>query len=159
DLSKVIGSSQIKSVGLNSVTINGEKKVDLLKSYTTSTGQSALIPATGQGDYTQIQQFLKQLTSDSPIVKESANVVVLNSGNTNGLATAEAGELGKQGMYVSATADASPAQNNNTIIDNSKGKDPATLKAIEKLFGTTIVTSKALSAKYPDAAFIVILGQ
>lgn len=159
DLSKVIGSSQIKSIGLNNVTFDGQKDVNLLKGYTTTNGQEALIPQTGIGDYSQIQQFLKQLTSDSPVVKESANVVVLNSGNTNGLATAEAGVLGNQGMYVSATADAPAAQSSNSIIDNSSGKDPATLKELESLFGNSIVTNTSLSKQYPDAAFIVILGQ
>ncbi len=106
DLSKVINSSNIKSYGLNSVTIGAQKNVNLLKNYATPNGESALIPALGVGNYQQIQLFLKQLMSSDPVVKEAANVVVLNGGNTNGLATAEATVLSDKGMFVSATADA-----------------------------------------------------
>ncbi len=159
DLSKVISSSKIKSVGLNSVTFNGQKNVDLLKGYTTPTGQSALIPGAGQGDYSQIQAYLHQLMSSSPIAKESANVVILNSGTTNGLATAYADLMSKKGMYVSATSDFSNPQSSNIIIDNSKGKDPATLKALENTFGSSFGKSAAATKLYPDAAFIVIISK
>jgi hypothetical protein len=139
--------------------MGGQKNVDLLGNYAAPNGESALIPAAGLGDYSQIQLYLKQLTSDDPIVKESANVVVLNAGSIDGLATKEKTVLAGKGMDVSAVADAASQQANNTIIDNSKGKDPATLAELKNLFGSSTSTNTSVSAAYPDADFIVILGQ
>lgn len=55
-LSKDIPSAQVKSVSLNSA--NGK---NLLMSYTTKSRQSALVPAAGVDDYTQIQAFISGL--------------------------------------------------------------------------------------------------
>jgi polyisoprenyl-teichoic acid--peptidoglycan teichoic acid transferase len=158
DVSKQINSSNIKSEGLNSVNISGQKNVNLLSNYTSPTGESALIPAAGLGNYSQIQLYLKQLTSNDPVVKEAANVVVLNAGNTTGLAAAEAKVLAGKGMYVSASSDAPKPQTNNTIIDTSHGKDPATLNALKGLFGNNVTTTSSLTSTYPNAAFVVVLG-
>lgn len=161
DLSKQINSSNIKSYGLNSATVSGKQNVDLLRNYSTANGESALIPAAGLGDYSQIQLYVKQLISNNQVVNEGANVVVLNGGNTTGLAAAEGQVVTNKGIGVSATSDA-PAtvsgQANNVIIDNSNGKDPATLNALKGLFGNTTASNAALSAAYPNANFIIILG-
>jgi polyisoprenyl-teichoic acid--peptidoglycan teichoic acid transferase len=159
DVSKQINTSGIKSEGLNDVTVAGQKGVNLLKSYTTSTGQSALIPAAGLDDFSQIQLYIKQLTSNDPVVKEAANVVVLNAGNTTGLAAAEATVLTNKGMYVSTATDAPKQQTNNTIVNNSHGKDPATLSELRSLFGGTVTAHSSLTTTYPNADIIVILGQ
>lgn len=161
DLSKQINSNNIKSYGLNSVTISGNKNVDLLGNYRTTTGEDALIPAAGIGDYSRIQLYVKQLTSNNPVVNEAASVVVLNGGNTTGLAAAEDSVLTSKGMQVAATTDAPAAvsgQANNVIVDNSQGKDPASLSALKGLFGSTTATNATLTADYPSANFIVILG-
>lgn len=55
-LSKEIPSAQVKSVSLNNA--NGK---NLLTSYTTKTRQSALVPAAGVDDYSQIQAFISGL--------------------------------------------------------------------------------------------------
>lgn len=159
DISKQISSSNIKSVGLNAVSLSGQKNVNLLSNYAAPNGESALIPAAGLGNYSQIQLYLKQLTSNDPVVKEAANAVVLNAGNTSGLASKEKSVLASKGMDVSAVADATSLQASNTIIDNSKGKDPATLQALEGLFGSSTSTNASVSATYPNADFIVILGE
>lgn len=55
-LSKEIPNSQVKSVSLNNA--NGK---NLLESYRTKSGQSALVPAAGIDDYADIQAFLDSL--------------------------------------------------------------------------------------------------
>lgn len=55
-IGKDIPSAQIKSVSLNNA--NGK---DLLDSYTTRKGQSALVPAVGIDDYSEIQAFVESL--------------------------------------------------------------------------------------------------
>ena len=56
ELSKQIPSSKIKSVSLNDA--NGK---NLLMSYRTRSGQSALVPSAGVDDYTDIKAFLESL--------------------------------------------------------------------------------------------------
>jgi LCP family protein required for cell wall assembly len=60
-ITKKIKSSDIKSVGLNDATVGREKHVNLLQSYATSTGQSALVPAAGIDTYTEIDHYINQL--------------------------------------------------------------------------------------------------
>jgi polyisoprenyl-teichoic acid--peptidoglycan teichoic acid transferase len=158
DLSKNINSSNIQSYGLNSVTFQGHTNVDLLANYITPTAEEALVPATGIGDYTQIQQFIKMISTNDPSAREAADIVILNGGNTSGLAAAESNVLKNKGLIVGATGDAPATQANNTIIDNSAGKDPATLSELKGLFGGSTTTNATLSATYPNANFIIILG-
>jgi len=60
-LMKKIATNKITSVGLNDV--NGK---NLLKSYTTSTGLSALAPAAGVDNYTAIQAAVQALLAPAP---------------------------------------------------------------------------------------------
>lgn len=56
-----IGQENIKSASLNDAD-----GVNLLKSYTTRNGQSALIPAAGVDDYTDIQAYVQKLMAGTP---------------------------------------------------------------------------------------------
>lgn len=62
-----IPSESIKSVGLNDV--NGD---NYLASYTTNSGQSALIPAVGIDDFSQIQAYIKKLIAP-PVQTETSD--------------------------------------------------------------------------------------
>jgi LCP family protein required for cell wall assembly len=144
--------SNIQSVGLNSV-----QGKDLLASYTTPLGQSALIPASGLDDFTQIQALIKQLTSSDQIVREGASVVVLNATSTTGLASTTAKKITAKNITVAKTDDAATQQATTTIIDASNGKMPATEKALTGLFGTTVTTTNPYAGIY-NADFIVVVG-
>lgn len=152
DLSKNISSSKIQSLSLNNAD-----GTDLLTSYTSYSGESALIPAAGLDDFSQIQQYLKKVTSNDPVVKESASVVVLNATNANGVATKASKVLAAKGLNVSAVGDATANQTTSTIIDNSKGQKPATKKYLESLYGNQITTTNPYANTY-SADFIVIIG-
>ncbi len=82
DLSKKVDNSRIQSLSLN--LANGK---NLLASYASPNGQSALIPEAGLDDFSDIQAFIRQKTSSNPMVQEAAKVVVLNGTSTNGLAS------------------------------------------------------------------------
>jgi LCP family protein required for cell wall assembly len=56
----------INTVDIKSVSLNGYNNVNYLKSYTTSDGQSTLIPAAGLNNYTQIKALLDQLFASTP---------------------------------------------------------------------------------------------
>lgn len=61
ELMQKIPLSTITSASLNSANYNGQKNYDLLQSYATPYGQSALIPAAGIDNYSQIQSYINQL--------------------------------------------------------------------------------------------------
>lgn len=68
NLTKDINNADIKSVSLNDV--DGK---NLLKSYTTNNGQSALVPAAGVDNYTQIKALLTELFSSTPTTPPASN--------------------------------------------------------------------------------------
>ncbi len=130
-----------------------------------ASGQDALIPSAGIGNYGQLQQYYLQLTSNSPVVKEGANIVILNASEVNGLAGKERSVLQTKGIDSVTIADASNVYPNTMIVDQSNGKDPASKQLLEQLFPGMVVTTPSGSteaneaANYPNANFVVILGQ
>jgi LCP family protein required for cell wall assembly len=145
--------SSVQSVGLNN--IHGK---NLLTSYATPLGLSALIPAAGVDDFSDIQAAIKQLTSSNPITREGANIVVLNGTDTTGVAAKAAKFLKTKGLSVSTTGDAVSPQATTTIVDLSEGKMSGTKKLLSSLYGTHVVTTSNYSSIYYDADFILIVG-
>lgn len=152
DLIKPIGGNSIASLSLNQA--NGK---NLLASYTTPEGQSSLIPAAGIDNYDDIQAFLQQQTSTNPIIREGAQVVVLNGTDTNGLASKARTKLTDNNISVAAVADARTNSTTTSIIDTSGGKFPATSKLLQKLLGNHLTTTNPYKGIY-NADFIVIIG-
>ncbi len=153
DIVKNINGPSIKSYSLNSA--NGK---NLLASYTTLDGQSALIPATGVDDYTDIQSFLQQITSNDPVVQEGAQIVVLNATTTAGLASQQRTRLEQKHYHVSGIGNTTP-QAKTTIIQTKAGVDPNTLKALLRLYGAsaTSTTVNPYAGIY-SADFIILIG-
>lgn len=152
DIGKDLNNNNIQSIGLNNA--NG---VNLLASYATPTHQSALIPAAGIDDFSQIQEFMHRLTSASPLVREGATVAVLNGTNTSGLAAKAQSALIAKDLNVTAIGDARLPAPTTTIIDASGGSKPATLQLLESVYGKNVTTTNPYAQAY-DADFIVVLG-
>lgn len=153
DVTKPIGSNKIQSLSLNDA--NGR---NLLTSYRTADGESALIPAAGLDDFSDIQAFIKQQTSSNPVVRENATVVVLNATNVDGLASAERTKLKVKGLNVTAIGDAQSNQATTTIIDNSKGKKPNSRALLTRLLGNHFAATNPYAGMYDDPDFIVLVG-
>lgn len=157
DINKQVKASDIISVSLNDV--NG---ANLLAGYHSPDGASALIPAAGLDDYSDIQLALKKLMSNDPVVKESAKIVILNGGDITGLAGKESNRLTSKGLNVVAVGDAPQQEGGNVIIDltgktSDKPAKPGTKARLQQLFGGTLSTNNS-KVGYPSADFIVILG-
>ncbi len=152
DLGQKINNSQIKSLSLN----NADGK-NLLASYTSSNGESALIPAAGLDDFSDIQKFIHRMTSNAPLVKESASIVILNGTDTYGLAGKNAKTLEAKGLNVTKTADANGVRATTQIINNVGTTKPVTLQLLQSLYGNHMTTVNPYSGTY-TADFIVILG-
>lgn len=152
DLMNKVNNSKVKSYGLDN--LNGK---NYLTNYRTANGQSALVPAAGPEDFSDIQLALRRLMSSSKVVQEDAKVVVLNGTPQNGLASKNEALLLKRNINVTAVADAkSITQSTYVIVVDSK--KTSTLAALKQLYGTHVTTTNPYSTKYTDADFIVVLG-
>jgi LCP family protein required for cell wall assembly len=151
DLVKPIPSKSIQSLSLNDA--NGK---NLLANYD-GDGESALIPAAGVTDFNDIRAFVQQQISSNPVVREDAEVVVLNATDTNGLAGRERTTLTNDGINVAAIGDAETNQATTTIIDASNGSKPATRQFLVKTFGNSVTTVNPYANIY-NGDFIVVLG-
>lgn len=121
-------------------------------------GQSVQIPAAGEDDFSDIQAQIQRIFSADPVEKENAAIVALNATDTVGLASEQAVKLTKKGATVLGHYDAATTQPQSTIVDNSGGKKPNTLAYLKKTYSAKVVTDAALTANYPSADFILILG-
>lgn len=155
DLNKQVKTSDIASLSLND--INGK---NLLASYRTPEGQSALIPAAGISDFSDIQLAIKKALTNDPVVKEAAKVVILNGGDTTGLATRESNALTAKGIDVVAVGDAPRTVGANLIIDatakNGRSAKPGTLAKLKTQYNATVKTVNDYG--YPAADIIIVLG-
>ncbi len=156
-------NKQIKPADVASVSLNDVNGVNMLASYRSRDGASALIPAAGIDDFSQIQVLLKKLMSTDPVVKESAKIVILNGGDITGLASKESNNLTSKGMNVVAVGDAARQVGANLIIDQSAANGsakPGTKDRLQKLFGGVAKTpvETQLDLGYPTADFIIVLG-
>lgn len=153
DVTKPISANNVKSLSLNDA--DGK---NLLKNYETEDGESALIPAAGINDFSDIQAFVRQQTSNNPVVRENAAITVLNATGTDGLASAVRTKLTTKGLNVMSIGDAQADQATTTIIDNSQGKKPATRAKLIQIFGNHIATTNPYAGMYNDPDFIILVG-
>ena len=153
DLFKKIDTAKIKSLSLNKA--DGK---NLLISYQSPAGQSALIPALGIDNFYDIQTYINRQTSSNPLVQEGANIVILNSTETNGLGAKVKKQLVGKNLYVSTVGDAKTPLAVTSIIDASKGKKPKTSAALVKQFGNHLTTTNPYNTIYDDADFIIVIG-
>jgi len=152
DLTKKIPSNQITSVGLNDA--DGK---NLLEGYNAS-GQSALIPAAGLDDFSDIQAFMKRKMSSNPIVQEGAKVVVLNGTTSDGLASKKKAALTSKGINVVKVGSAqSDTETKTVVIDNSAGKKPTTKRFLGQQYANNFTATNPYKYIY-DADFIVVIG-
>jgi LCP family protein required for cell wall assembly len=151
DLGKLIKSTDIQSLSFNDA--NG---ANLLASYTSPDGASALIPAAGVDNYSAMIAYLKKVMTNDPIARESAKVVILNGGDTTGLASKYSNTLTNKGLVVSAVGDGTHTDGASVIIDLSNNGKAATKTYLQQVFGTNVTTTNTTT--YTGVDFIVILG-
>ena len=162
-ISKGINLNSVQSYAFSSTLTGGSDP--LLTTYTDPTsGEEALVPTAGIGNYGQIQQYYQQLTSNNPIAREAPSVVVLNGSDVDGLAAEQRSALQNKDFNVSAIATASTEYPGTMIVNNAGTSKPNSLKALQQLYPGSTVTSDTGSAEAEEAQgytadFVVILGQ
>jgi LCP family protein required for cell wall assembly len=154
DLGKKIGNSNIRSLSLNDA--DGK---NLLASYTSYQGESALVPAAGADDFGDIKKYMKKILSTNPVIRENAKVVVLNGTDTFGLAGKNADTLRAKSLNVVDTGDSLRAASKTYIINTAGTSKPATLKLLKSIYGehVTVTTTNPYNHTY-TADFLVVVG-
>jgi LCP family protein required for cell wall assembly len=161
-ITKGTNPANAKSYSFSSTLTDGSHPI--LTDYRSPSGEDAIIPTAGIGNFSALTQYYEQLTSNNPVVKEGANVVILNGSNVIGLASKQQAILEGKGLSVASIADATSEYPTTMIVDNSKGADPNSLKLLKQLYPGTIVTTdttptEATEAQGYNANFVVILGK
>lgn len=151
-LTKKISNNNIQSVGM------GDSNVNLVKSANIN-GVSALLPAAGQDDYSDIKAYIRRLNSNDPVVKEGATAVVLNGSNIDGLATRTGKTLSDKGLDVQSVANDNLHPHTVVVMLNSH--KPATQSYLQQKFkvAPTTDTKANPEAKNYSVDFVIILGE
>jgi LCP family protein required for cell wall assembly len=159
-ISKKINLNNIKSYSFCSTLtlgLNGCNKAILTDYTDPASGQEAIVPVLGLGNFTGLTQYYNQLTSSNALTREAASIIILNGSNTTGLATTFQNKIVAAGGNVTSIGDTSTTSASTQIIDNSGGNDPGTKAYLESLFGKNVVASTATNNP-PGATFVVVLG-
>lgn len=151
---KRIDTNKIDSFNVN--TLKGPNST-MLQSYASPNGQSALIPAAGLDDYSDIAVQIKKTFTSSPVAKEAADIVVLNGTELPGLAKLESGKLDTKGTNTLVVANGT-THAKTVIIDNSGGAKPNTVAMLKARYGVAVTTDPAVTRGYPSADIIIVLG-
>lgn len=152
-LSQEISSNKISSIGLSDPPNNF---------VTTSNigGLSVVIPTAGQGNFKDIQYFLRNALKDSYIKNENASIMVLNGTTKTGFATTKSEELKSFGYNITEVGNA-PTKNytKTVLVDLRGGQKKYTQSYLEKRFNVKAVTSVPDPKITPKTAdFVIILG-
>lgn len=144
-----IDSSKIVSAGLDDYVMTAA-----------ISGQSAVVPKAGDGNFTEIQRYIRSIFIDGFIKKEGAVVDVLNGTSVAGAATTKADELESYGYKLGKIGDAPSSDYAATrLYDLSDGQAEFTKRYLEQRLKTTAVSGNDL----PDgittqADFVIIVG-
>jgi len=116
-------------------------------------------PSAGLYSYDDIKAFIKKNLSSDPVVREQANVTVLNGSGVAGAGQTESNKLESLGFYVNSIDNAPTGTYNGYelyVLDSSK---TATLDKIKSEY-PNIVIKDGTSKYIPDngTSFILIIG-
>ncbi len=144
-LAKDIKSEDIQSISL----IDGDNPV--------MNGNAE--PAAGIFQYGDLQAFIKKKLSSDPVVREEANVVVLNGSGVPGVAQKEADALEAKSYTISGI-DTAPAGTYAAVEIYQIGEGKTATKAkLEELFGVKTKTSPLPFTVAEGTHFVIIFGQ
>ncbi len=152
-LSQEINSSKISSIGF----------ADPPNSFVTTSnigGQSVVVPTAGEGNFKDLQSYLRNVLLDSYLKSENASVLVLNGTNVPGLANAKAEELKSFGYRVERVENApTKGYEKSVVVDMRGGDKKYTRNYLEKRFSVPAVNTLPDNTIQPGSAdFVIIIG-
>lgn len=125
-------------------------------------GQSVVLPTSGEDDYSSIIDYLSKQLSDNPAASEDATISIYNASGRTGAASNEQTTLTQKGFTIGVvgTADTSDAGTGKfTLYDLSDGKMPQTLAQLQTTLGVKASTGTVPSDITSDDDFVIIINQ
>lgn len=149
--------SEIKTEDIHSISLfDGEDRVVKTGNYN---GASVVMPAAGIFDYSEIQKFIAQNLSKDPVVREQANITVLNGSGVLGAGQTESDKLEQSGFYVNSIDNAPAGKYEGYqlyVLDSSKS---ATLDKLKTTYPNIVIKEDILKYTTEDStSFILIVG-
>jgi hypothetical protein len=123
-------------------------------------GQSIVQPKAGLFNYAAIQTYIRNTLKDGYLIKENANLAILNGTTNVNAANAVASTLRSYGYNVGSVG-AAPTQDYPTtiLVDLTKGKDKYTQHYLEKRLGVKAVNQQPNGIHPPNGThFVIIVG-
>lgn len=150
-------ASEIPSDKITSLTLVDEKAPLVT---TGNVGSASVVrPVAGLFDYTAIKAYIAKASSNNPVVKEGAKVVVLNGTDVSGVARTESDKLMNKGYTISVVDDAPAGKYEAVEVYKIGEGNTATTTALKERYGVTIKTTAPPVAVADDVSFVVIIGK
>lgn len=153
DLGKSINGANVTSIGLADPPNNFVKTANI-------GGLSVVIPTAGNGNYKDINNYIRNTLKDSYMKRENASVIVLNGTGRSSLGSTKADELKSYGYNV-VKVDNAPTRNysKTVIVDMKRGDKKYTRNYLEKRFKVVSTNNLPDASIQADTAdFVIILG-
>jgi LCP family protein required for cell wall assembly len=122
-------------------------------------GASVVVPTAGTYDYSAIKQYIRESMSADPMVREHALIDVLNGSGTDGRAATEAKKLEAENFQIGYIGNADSSDYASTRVYQLSSDKPATVEALRKVYGDSVVVSNLPFAYSTEADFVLIIGQ
>lgn len=125
-------------------------------------GISYVVPAAGTRDYSKIQEYVHQMTSNNPATREDAHVLVLNGSGVNGLAGTKQAELENAGFKNVDVADAPAGEYTEPayLYQMTDGKTGSLIMLKEELVAEPRPAAELPAGINADGYdFVIILGE
>lgn len=153
DIAKSIPNDGIASLGLADPPNNFVQTDNI-------DGISIVRPRAGIGEYTAIQNYVRNALKDGFIANENAKIIILNGTSIEGLATKKSDELKSYGYNIVSVGTAPTQTYTSTqLIDLRNGAKKYTKRYLEQRLHLTATGTLPDSKIVPgDADFVIILG-
>lgn len=148
--------TDISSESITSLSLSDEEN-QLVKTGSYN-GQSIVLPSLGLTDFSGIQAFIKKNLTSDPVVREGAEIVVLNGSDVSGAGQVEADKLTEANYTVGTVANAPIGTYNGTTIYQIGSGNTATAAKLAARYGVTIKTTAPPLAVSDSTDFVIIVG-
>lgn len=147
-----IKTDQIKSISLV------DEEVPLVTTGNVG-GQSIVQPIAGLVDYSEIRAHIREQLSSDPVVKERAQLAVLNGSPIPGVARVEAEKLTAADLSVSFVGNAPDATYADIEIYQLTEGKPATAAKLKQLLGVDVKAGPPPFTVAAGTDFVIIFGK
>lgn len=154
DIAKDFDASKIKSLPL----LDDKNDIRLMTTDNIG-GSSVVVPTAGLYNYQDIKSYIAKNTSNDPVLKEEAKIVILNGTTISGLASEQEAKLLADGYNIT-NVDSAPEQTyKQTKIYKLNDKKPKTFEKLkDKLNASTDDKNPSWINQY-EADIVIILGE